>query len=111
MQTAQGECILQTMIDHEDKAGVFARGLVEARLAACVTRMPAGISVYRFESADITIEPEHLLLIKTHTDKLPEIESYFKEHHPYSVPEMLVFPASHVSEAFSRWLREEMRLK
>jgi len=108
MNNAHGECIVQTTIDHEDKAAKFARGLVEERIAACVTRLPHGISVYRWESEDITEEPEHVLLIKTHRSKLDKLEAYFETNHPYQVPELIVFPAEKVNGAYSKWLLEEI---
>jgi periplasmic divalent cation tolerance protein len=110
MKSASGECIVQTTIDHDDKAEVFARGLLDARLCACVTRLPAGVSMYRFESTEITVEPEIVLLIKTHEHKLNELEAYFRQHHPYTVPEILVFRADSVAASYSAWLHEELRL-
>ncbi len=108
MNSAHGECIVLTTIDHEEKAARFARGLVEERLAACVTRQPSGVSVYRWESEDIAEEPEHVLLIKTHRSKLDKLEAYFDSNHPYQVPEMMVFPADKVSGPYSKWLLEEI---
>ena len=110
MNSAHGECIVLTAINHEENAARFARGLVEERIAACVTRLPAGISIYRWESEDIAEEAEHVLLIKTHRSKLDRLETYFETNHPYSVPEMLFFPAEKVNGAYSKWLIEELGL-
>lgn len=110
MNSAHGECIVLTTIDHEEKAARFARELIEERIAACVTRLPAGLSLYRWESADIAQEPEHVLLIKTHRSKLDKLESFFETNHPYSVPELLVFSAEKVNAAYSKWLLEELGL-
>jgi periplasmic divalent cation tolerance protein len=110
MNNAQGECIVQTTIDHEEKAAAFAYGLVEERIAACVTRLPAGTSVYRWQSAEIAEESEYVLLIKTHRSKLELLEAYFEEHHPYQVPEIMVFPVDKIHGAYSKWLHEEVGL-
>jgi periplasmic divalent cation tolerance protein len=110
MNNSQGEIIVMTTIDHEDKAAAFAHGLVEERIAACVTRLPAGVSVYRWQSDQVAEEKEYVLLIKTHQNKLESIEAYFESRHPYQVPEIMVFPAASVNAAYSKWLHDEIDL-
>src|SRR3989339_1361043 len=102
MNNTHGECIVQTTIDHEEKAAAFARGLVEQRIAACVTRLPKGVSVYRWQSEEIAEESEHVLIIKTHRSKLDSLEAYFEAHHPYQVPEILVFPVDKIHASYSK---------
>jgi periplasmic divalent cation tolerance protein len=111
MRKADGEVLVLTTLDHEEKAEAFGQAIVEAKLAACVTRLPAGVSMYRWQKSEITVEREHVLLIKTHRDKLAELEAFFKREHPYEVPEILVFSADSVSEAYGSWMRSEMNLK
>jgi periplasmic divalent cation tolerance protein len=110
MREAGGEIVVLTTLDQEDKANAFARGLLNHRLAACVTRLPAGVSMYRWKSPDITVESEYILLIKTHRDKLADLESYFSSEHPYEVPEFIVLSAEAVSTGYSEWMREEMKI-
>lgn len=110
MAKGHGEILILTNIDHTDKAINFARGLVEKRLAACVTRLPGANSMYRWESTEITDEPEVILLIKTHHTRLSEIEKYFADAHPYSVPELLVFDVDHIGDAYRGWLMKEIGL-
>jgi periplasmic divalent cation tolerance protein len=111
MINSQGEIIVMTTIDHEEKAAAFAHGLVEERIAACVTRLPAGVSVYRWQSEEIAEENEYVLLIKTHQNKLELLEAYFESRHPYQVPEIIVLPAEKISVAYGKWLHEEIGLK
>jgi periplasmic divalent cation tolerance protein len=110
MINSQGEIIVLTTIDHEEKAAAFAHGLVEERIAACVTRLPAGVSVYRWQSEEIAEETEYVLLIKTLQDKLELLEAYFESRHPYQVPEIIVFPAEMIGSAYSKWVHEEIGL-
>ncbi len=110
MAKGHGEILILTNIDHTDKAIDFARGLVEKRLAACVTRLPGANSMYRWESTEITDEPEVILLIKTHHTRLSEIEKYFEAEHPYSVPELLVFEVDQIGDAYRGWLMKEIGL-
>lgn len=110
MAKGHGEVLIITTIDHADKAVAFSRGLVEKRLAVCVTRLPGAHSVYRWESSEVTDNPEIVLLIKSHHTRLTEIEQYFKDNHPYSVPELLVFEIDEIGEAYRSWLMKEVGL-
>ncbi|MCC6475792.1 divalent-cation tolerance protein CutA [bacterium] len=108
MQKGHGEILIITTIDQLDKAEALARGLIEKKLAACVTRLPGARSSYRWESDEIKDETEVLLFIKSHHMRLGEIEQYFKENHPYSVPEILVFSVDEIAPEYSRWLLEQV---
>jgi len=110
MAKGHGEILILTNIDHADKAITFASGLLEKKLAACVTRLPGANSMYRWESTEVTDEHEVVLLIKTHHSRLSEIEKYFEDEHPYSVPELLVFDVDHIGEAYRGWLMKEIGL-
>jgi periplasmic divalent cation tolerance protein len=86
----------------------IARTLVEERLAACVSRLPGIVSVYRFEGA-VHEDGEDLLLIKTARRDLPELERRLLELHPYDVPELVVVDADHVGAKYAKWLLDAVR--
>ena len=76
MQKGHGEILIITTIDQLDKAEALARGLIEKKLAACVTRLPGARSSYRWESDEIKDETEVLLFIKslcTNDDKAVQV--------------------------------------
>ncbi|MCB9357654.1 MAG: divalent-cation tolerance protein CutA [Calditrichaeota bacterium] len=110
MAKGHGELLIITTIDHAHKAEAFSRGLVEQRLAVCVTRLPGASSMYRWESNEVTDNAEIVLLIKTHHARLTEVEKYFAEAHPYTVPEILVFEIDEIGEAYRAWLTKEIGL-
>lgn len=110
MAKGHGEILILTTIDHDAKAIELSRGLLEKKLAACVTRLPGAHAMYRWESTEITDNPEVVLLIKTHRMRLNEIERFFEEEHPYTVPELLVFEANEIGEAYRGWLMKEVGL-
>ncbi|MBK6911945.1 MAG: divalent-cation tolerance protein CutA [bacterium] len=110
MAKGHGEILILTTIDHEEKAVRFAKGLLDKRLAACVTRLPGGHSMYRWEFAEVTDNPEIVLLIKSHHSRLSEIESYFADEHPYSEPELLVFDVAGIGDSYRAWLMKEIGL-
>lgn len=110
MEAGGGEIIIYTTVAGEDHARDFARGLVERRLVACVSAIGEVMSRYFWLSETMTEDREVLLILKTHRDKLPELERYFAEEHPYEVPEFLVFEAVGVSASYREWMRAEMKL-
>ncbi|KAL5012646.1 hypothetical protein ScPMuIL_011197 [Solemya velum] len=66
----------------------LAGGLVKSKLAACVNIIPGITSVYEWEE-EINEDSELLLMIKTSTEKVPELSKYVRENHPYDVAEVI----------------------
>ncbi|MCX6601499.1 MAG: divalent-cation tolerance protein CutA [bacterium] len=97
-----------TTVASAEQAAALAEALLQNRLAACVTVLPGALSNYRWKGEAFLSEPEQVLLIKTHREKLTELESFFAAHHPYECPELLAFDAAHVSEAYARWMHEQL---
>jgi len=85
----------------------LARALVEERLAACVNRIPSVQSVYRWEGK-VEESTEELLVIKTRADLLPALEKRVSELHSYAVPEVIALPIVSGSEAYLKWLDEQV---
>ena len=86
-----------------DQAHALAHRLVEAEVAGCVNVIPGLRSVYRWRGA-VHDEPESLLLIKTRLEALDALAEAVAEHHPYDVPEFLVFTPSDGAEDWLTWL-------
>lgn len=110
MKSANGEILILTTIAGEVHAAEFARGIVTARLAACVSVLPKVTSRYFWENDILTEDEEVILLLKTHRDKLPALEKFFDDEHPYEVPEFLVFNADNVSDQYADWMRQELHM-
>lgn len=85
------------------KADGLARGLVSARLAACVNVVPGLVSHYRWEGK-VRRDRESLLVIKTRAALLKKVETWVKKHHPYTVPEVLALPVTGGSREYLSWL-------
>ncbi len=111
MLEADGEILVLTTVANSDQAVQLARGIVEKRLAACVTCLPAATSFFRWQSEAVSEESEVVLLIKTHRSKLPDLERHFETGHPYSVPELVALDITALSAAYGGWMREELKLK
>lgn len=110
MLTGDGEILVLTTISDPGHAEKFARGLVERKLAACVNCLPGALSLYHWEKEGITRDTELVLLIKTHRDRLNDIDRYFEEEHPYEVPEFIVFEIAQLSKSYRDWMRGEISL-
>lgn len=99
--------IVLTTLAADADADAFARTLVEEGLAACVNVLPAMTSVYRWKGA-IEEEREQQVVIKTLESCLPELDRRVHELHTYDVPEFLVIRVSEGSDAYIRWLAENV---
>ena len=94
--------LVLTTTASEPDAAKLARGLVEARLAACV-HIDALRSIYRWQ-AKVHDEPEWRLIIKTSTDRYIEVEQFIRDHHTYEIPEIVRIPISGGSMDYLSWI-------
>lgn len=83
----------------------MARGIVERRLAACVSVVPQITSAYRWKGA-IEESEEALMIIKTTSKAVgPAIET-IREMHSYENPEILAIDISEGSEDYLKWVED-----
>jgi periplasmic divalent cation tolerance protein len=98
--------IVLTNCPDAEVADRIARTLVEQKLAACVNRMPAVDSVYRWQGA-VERAVEVPLLIKSTRERLPEVQEAIRALHPYEVPEIVAIPVVAGLPAYLRWVVDE----
>lgn len=84
----------------------LARGMVDARLAACVNLVPGALSVYRWEG-EVHEEHETLMLIKSTDERLGELVEFVEREHPYDVPEFVVLDPEAIENGYREWLLSE----
>ncbi len=86
-------------------SAVFAKGLLEQNLAACVNILPVR-SLYRWkgESCD---DEEHLLIIKTRRGHSDAVVRALTAVHPAEVPEIIVLPVSTGYPPYLNWVYQE----
>ncbi|WP_324715751.1 divalent-cation tolerance protein CutA [Carboxydochorda subterranea] len=92
----------------EEEARRIARSLVERRLAACASVVPAVHSVYWWEGR-LEEAGEALVLVKTVAEALEPLERAVREMHSYSVPAISAIPIERLHEPYWRWMQEEIR--
>ena len=90
-----------------DEGERLAHALVEERLAACVNRVKAVQSVYRWQG-QVEQSEEELLIIKTKAELFDRLKRRVLELHSYSVPEIIALPVLEGNEGYLKWLAEQL---
>nr|WP_284503033.1 divalent-cation tolerance protein CutA [Caballeronia sp. AZ10_KS36] len=96
--------MLTTLPDAES-ANALAQGILEARLAACVTKLGAVESHYHWKDA-VESSQEVQVLIKTSVARVDELQQFVAQRHPYETPEILVWQAE-ASSRYGQWVNAE----
>lgn len=99
--------VLCTVPADGEHATRIARGLVEARLAACVNAIGPVRSTYRWQGS-IEEATELQLVIKTSEARYEALERWLREHHPYSEPEIVALPILQGSASYLEWVAASM---
>lgn len=99
-------CLVLTTLPDVAAADALAAQLVEARLAACVSRLAPCQSTYRWQG-NVEVAEEVPLLIKTTEAHYAALEALISKAHPYDVPELVVLPITQGLPAYLSWILEE----
>ena len=90
------------------EARKIANAVVKAKLAACVNVISAPVeSTYRWKGGVETAK-EFLLIVKTTTVKLAQLQKAIARLHSYDVPEFLVLNIAGGSKAYLQWLHDSV---
>lgn len=101
--------VVLTTVASNDEAVQLVRSLLERRIIACGTIMPAARSLYRWEGK-IADESEVVVLLKTRSARIESLEMAFAELHPYKVPELLAIPVAAGTAKYLAWISGETTL-
>jgi periplasmic divalent cation tolerance protein len=105
--TSSARIVLTTAANSEEAVRI-GRALVEERLAACATVLPAAHSIYHWQN-QIETSGECVLLLKTAAGRLAALEARLIELHSYETPEFLVLAVEAGSHAYLTWLQTTLR--
>jgi periplasmic divalent cation tolerance protein len=97
-----------TTVDSAEDGATLARGIVEARLAACVQIVGPIRSVYWWENA-VEDAQEWQLIIKTTAQRFPALEEHIKANHSYDTPEIIATPIEAGSAEYLNWVSAETK--
>lgn len=99
---------VNTTIDSAEGAERLARSITGARLAACVQIVGPIRSLFWWRDK-IDDAQEWLLVIKTTTERLPELEQHIKANHSYDTPEITVTEIPWGSREYLDWISAQTR--
>lgn len=98
--------VVLTTLASEGEAIKLVQALLDRRLIACGTVLPAGRSLYRWQGK-IADEREHVVLLKTRSGSVVPLQAAFDELHPYKVPELLVLAVATGLPKYLEWITAE----
>ena len=101
--------VVLTTVSSDDEAVTLVRALLEKRLIACGTLLPGARSLYRWQGK-IADERETVLLLKTRSARVEQLQQAFRDLHPYKVPEFLALSVDSGLEKYIEWINEETSL-
>jgi periplasmic divalent cation tolerance protein len=101
-------CAVITTTNNEEAAADLAKGIVGAKLAACVQIVGPIRSIYRWQG-NVEDEQEWQCWAKTTTDRLEPLTDYIKANHSYDVPEVIALPVIGGNADYLKWVTDETR--
>lgn len=96
-----------TTTDSERSARELATSAIEARLAACAQVEGPITSVYRWQG-EVETATEWRVTYKTTAARYPDLQAHLLARHPYDTPELITTPVTGGSDAYLRWLEEQV---
>lgn len=103
LESATAARIVLTTAASLEEANRIGRTVVEERLAACATLIPAVESIYTWEGK-LETASEALLLLKTGHQQISALEARLNQLHSYETPEFLVLPVEAGSRDYLAWM-------
>ena len=107
LTAAQNARVVYVTVGKAEEAENIAKGVVEAKLCACVNMVPNVRSFYRWDGK-VQDDVEHLLIIKTLERHLEALYQKIRELHSYEVPEFIALPIENGSSDYLNWLHESV---
>jgi periplasmic divalent cation tolerance protein len=93
----------------QPEGAAIAQALIQEKLAACVSLMPIQ-SIYTWQG-NIHHDQEWQLIIKTNLQHFTALEAKVRSLHSYEVPEVIALPIVAGSEAYLRWVGQQVQLE
>ena len=98
--------LVYTTVKDDTEARALARGLVEARLAACVHVFPKGFAVYEWDGK-VQEENEHMVVVKTRRDIVEDVMAHIRNNHSYDVPALFAVTLSGGDDEYLGWISRQ----
>jgi periplasmic divalent cation tolerance protein len=92
-----------TTVDTEESARELSQKLLQQKLVACVNIINQMKSMYHWQGK-IVEETEFLLLMKTSSQKVAELQDTLVKLHSYELPEFIVLDINRGSSDYLNWI-------
>lgn len=100
------DCLLvMTTLPGMETARNIAHRLLDQKLAACISVIPAVTSIYVW-NGEVCESGEHLLLIKTTAACYEKVETLLRKQHPYDLPEIIATEITQGLPDYLGWINE-----
>ena len=96
--------LILTTVGSAEDAHRLSCTLVEEGLCACA-QIERIDSIYRWEG-EVVQAPEWRMLLKTATDRYPQVEQRLRELHPYELPAIYSLRPEQALPAFASWVQQ-----
>ena len=106
MEINRSEIVVLVTASSNGEAEELGKLAVSSGMAACVNIVRGIQSIFRWEKV-VKVETECLMIIKTTLDRFSELETVIREHHTYSVPEIIALPIIGGSAPYLEWIQTE----
>jgi periplasmic divalent cation tolerance protein len=103
LQSSPSARIVLTTTSNLDEANRLGKTLVQERLVACATLIPAVESIYSWKG-ELETNNETMLMLKTDSHSLDALEARLTQLHSYETPEFLVISVEAGSQAYLAWM-------
>lgn len=95
--------VVLTTMPNSEIAQSIMRLVVEERLAACGSVLPAVVSIYRWQGT-VEVADEVQVIFKTTTENVTKLIARVTELHPYEVPEAISMNIADGLPAYLAWI-------
>lgn len=106
MEEGRSEVIVFVTASSADEAERIGQVVVDSRLAACVNILQGVRSIFRWDNK-VNVESECLIIMKSTLDRFSDLEAAIRQHHSYSVPEIIALPIIAGSIPYLEWITGE----
>jgi periplasmic divalent cation tolerance protein len=85
----------------------LAKAALESRLAACANLFPQVESHYWWQGK-LEASAEVLMVFKTTSERLADLEQLIISRHPYDTPEFISLPITHGNPRYLNWIQQSL---
>jgi periplasmic divalent cation tolerance protein len=106
MEMSKSAVVVLVTASSNEEAEEIGKTVVDLGLVACSNVVQGIQSIFRWDN-QVNVESECLIIMKTSLDRFSELETVIRQHHSYSVPEIIALPIIAGSAPYLEWIKNE----